>query len=155
MKLTRRHLALAAAGAALVPIVASAPVLANAADEAAITANIETFRAAMFAKDTAKLGDLVADGLNYGHSAGVVENKAQFLAAVAARKATMKALKYSDIKVQVNGTSAVARHIWESENELDGKTTQTRIGVFQVWQKAADGKWKIYARQAHIFPPKQ
>ena len=54
----------------------------------------------------------------------------------------------------MNGNLAIARHIWESENELDGKTTQTRIGVIQVWQKGADGKWKIYARQAHIFPPK-
>lgn len=153
MTISRRMLTLAA-GAAVLSTLGIGPVVANGPDEAAITANIETFRAAMFAKDTAKLGDLVADGLNYGHSAGVVENKAQFLKAVSERKATMKALKYSDIKVQVNGTSAVARHIWESESELDGKTTNTRIGVFQVWLKGADGKWKIYGRQAHIFPPK-
>ena len=153
MKLSRRHLGLAAAGAALAPVVAGTAVLAND-DEAAIKANIETFRTAMLGKDTAKLAELASDDLNYGHSAGVIENKDQFLQAVAARKATMKKLEYPDISVQVNGNSAIARHIWESENELDGKTTQTRIGVIQVWQKGADGKWKIYARQAHIFPPK-
>lgn len=153
MKLSRRHLGLAAAGAALAPVVASTVAHANG-DEAAIKANIEAFRAAMFAKDTKALAELVSDDLNYGHSAGVIENKAEFLKAVDNRKATMKKLEYSDIKIQVNGNSAVARHIWESENELDGKTTQTRIGVFQVWQKGADGKWKIYGRQAHIFPPK-
>lgn len=153
MKLSRRHLGLAAAGAALAPVVASSVALANG-DEAAIKANIETFRKSMFDKDTKALAELVSDDLNYGHSAGVIENKEQFLKAVDARKATMKKLEYSDIKVQVNGSSAIARHIWESENELDGKTTQTRIGVIQVWQKGTDGKWKIYARQAHIFPPK-
>jgi ketosteroid isomerase-like protein len=155
MSTTRRSLAKAAAGAvAATAILQTLPAGAQSGDEAAIKANIETFRAAMLAKDTAKLGELVADGLNYGHSAGVVENKEEFLKAVAARKAVMKALKYSDIKVQVNGGVAVARHIWESESELDGKQSQTRIGVFQVWQKQADGKWKIYGRQAHIFPPK-
>ena len=154
MKLTRRHIALAAAGAVLAPVVAAAPALAQAADEAAITANIEAFRAAFFAKDTAKLTDLVADTVSYGHSAGVIENKAQFLKAVAERKTVMKSLKFPDAKIQVNGSSAIVRHIWESESELDGKTTQTRIGVIQVWQKQADGKWMIYARQAHIFPPK-
>ncbi len=152
-KLSRRHLGLAAAGAALAPLVAGAPALANG-DEAAIKANIETFRTAMIAKDTKKLAELVSDDLSYGHSAGVIENKAQFLKAVDERKATVKKLEYPDIKIQVNGSSAIARHIWESENELNGKTTQTRIGVIQVWQKGADGKWKIYARQAHIFPPK-
>jgi len=153
MKLSRRHLSLAAAGAALAPVFASTAVFANG-DEAAIKANIETFRTAMFGKDTAKLAALVSNDLNYGHSAGVIENKDQFLKGVAERKATMKKLEYSDIRVQVNGNLAVARHIWESESELDGKTTQTRIGVVQVWQKGADGKWMIYARQAHIFPPK-
>ncbi len=153
MKLSRRHLGLAAAGAALAPVVASSVALANG-DEAAIKANIEAFRKAMFAKDTKALAELVSEDLNYGHSAGKIENKGEFLKAVADNKAVPKKLEYSDIRVQVNGNSAVARHIWESENELDGKTTQTRIGVFQVWQKGADGKWKIYGRQAHIFPPK-
>ena len=153
MTISRRMLTLVAAATAAIPALGIGPALANG-DEEAIKANIEAFRVAMIAKDTAKLGELVADGLNYGHSAGVIENKAEFLAAVAARKAVIKSLKYPDIKVQVNGSSAVARHIWESENELDGKTTLTRIGVMQVWQKGADGKWKIYGRQAHIFPPK-
>lgn len=153
MTLSRRYLGLVA-GAALAAIAASVPAMAQQADEAAITANIEKFRVAMIAKDTKTLAGLVADGLNYGHSAGVIENKEQFLKAVEGRKATVKSLKYPDIKVQVNGNTAVARHIWESENELDGKTTQTRIGVMQVWLKGADGAWKIYGRQAHIFPPK-
>lgn len=153
MKLSRRHLGLAAAGAALAPVIAGTPALANG-DEVAIKANIEAFRAAMFARDTKKLAELVSEDLNYGHSAGRIENKAEFLKAVTDNKSKPKKLEFPDIKVQVNGNSAVARHIWDSENELDGKVTQTRIGVFQVWQKSADGKWKIYGRQAHIFPPK-
>ena len=46
---------------------------------------------------------------------------------------------------------AIARHFYESESEEAGKTTAIKIGVLQVWQKQ-DGKWKLYARQAHILP---
>jgi uncharacterized protein (TIGR02246 family) len=154
--LTRRQLALATAatGLAAAPIAISGGALAAGEDEAAIRANIETFRKATIAKDTKTLGDLVAESLSYGHSAGRIENKQQFLANLAANKAVTKVLNYPDIVVQVNGPSAIVRHIWESESELDGKTNKIRIGVMQVWQKGADGKWRIYARQAHIFPPK-
>lgn len=149
MALTRRELSRAAAAAMLAAGgLTAGPALAQAGDEAAIAANIEAFRVAYLAKDMAKLNDLLADTLNYGHSAGRIENKAEFGAALQASKAVLKALNYSDVKVQVNGGSAVARHTWESESELDGKTTQTKIGVMQVWQKQADGKWKLYARQA-------
>ena len=94
----------------------------------------------------------MTETLNYCHSGGVIEDKAAFLKAVTDRKAVMKSLKYSDVKVQVNGNSAVARHNWESESEADGKTTQTKVGVMQVWQKQADGTWLIYARQAFRLP---
>ncbi len=63
-----------------------------------------------------------------------------------ARKGVMKSLKFSDIKIDVSGSSAIVRHIWESEAEAEGKATQTKISVLQVWQKSGD-LWKIYARQ--------
>ena len=51
----------------------------------------------------------------------------------------------------VAGNAAIARHIWLSESELDGKATTTRIGVLQVWQKQ-DGDWKLLARQGFSLP---
>jgi hypothetical protein len=37
------------------------------------------------------------------------------------------------------------RHLWVSESELDGKVTNTKIGVLQVWQKQ-ESSWKLLAR---------
>jgi hypothetical protein len=37
--------------------------------------------------------------------------------------------------------------------ELDGKVTNTKIGVMQVWQKQNDG-WKLLARSSHKLPDK-
>jgi ketosteroid isomerase-like protein len=63
------------------------------------------------------------------------------------RKQVVKSLAYPELKVAVVGNAAIARHLHLSESELDGKTTTTRIGVLQVWQKQ-DGGWKLLARQA-------
>ena len=38
-----------------------------------------------------------------------------------------------------------------SESELDGKVTNTKIGVLQVWQKQDSG-WKLLARASFRLP---
>jgi ketosteroid isomerase-like protein len=44
------------------------------------------------------------------------------------------------------------RHLWVSESELDGKVTNTKIGVLQVWQKQDSGGWKLLARASFRLP---
>jgi hypothetical protein len=43
------------------------------------------------------------------------------------------------------------RHLWVSESELDGKVTNTKIGVLQVWLKQ-DNSWELLARAAYTLP---
>lgn len=148
MDTTRRAIGLVAVGAmASVMLVDATAVVASPAEEAAVTAAVEQLREAIFKVDKAKLEALAASSMSYGHSAGRIENRAEFVAAVVGRKNIVKSLKWTDVKVTVTGNTAVVRHGWESVNELDGKTTETKIGVLQVWQKF-DGKWQLYARQA-------
>jgi len=47
--------------------------------------------------------------------------------------------------------AAIARHIYLSQSELDGKATITRIGALRVWQEQ-DGGWKLLARQGFRLP---
>jgi len=68
------------------------------------------------------------------------------------RKATVKSLDYPELTVYVVGNTGVARHLWVSQTELDGKVTDTKIGVMQVWQKDGGG-WKLLARSSYRFPP--
>ena len=49
-------------------------------------------RKAMVEGDKAKLEALVADELSYGHSAGVIESKQQFLDVIARKKTTYKSI---------------------------------------------------------------
>ncbi len=148
---SRRILGRAGIGAAAALFVAVGPASAQSPDDAALTAAIETLREGLQKADKAKLDAVTADNLSYGHSAGKIENKAEFIAGVLARKAVVKSLAFTVPKQAISGNSAIARHFYESESEEAGKTTKIKIGVLQVWQKV-DGKWKLYARQAHVLP---
>jgi ketosteroid isomerase-like protein len=149
MPISRRDLAAAAAlafGAA--SLLANTPSLAEGSDEAGVTQAVEAFRKATLAQDKAKLEQLFADQLSYGHSDGRVESKAEVINGVMNRKATVKSIDFPELKVAIVGNSAVARHLYVSESEMDGKPNSTKIGALQVWQKQ-DGGWKLLARQGY------
>ena len=124
---------------------------AQAGDEAAIVQSVELLRKAILEPDKAKLEQVAAAQLSYGHSDGRAETKEQFIHGVMTRKQTVKSLAFPDLKVAVVGNAAIARHIYLSESERDGKATTTRIGALQVWQKQ-DGGWKLLARQGFRLP---
>jgi hypothetical protein len=152
MDISRRQMSVVAAGAMTVAVVSQiSGASANAADEAAVKARAEELREATFKADKAKLAELVDDALNYGHSSGVVQTKDVFINDVVNRKYVAKSLQWPDLKVVVSGNAASVRHRWESVNEENGKTTETKIGVVQVWQKY-DGKWRLFTRQGFKLP---
>lgn len=149
MHVTRRNLAVAGALALSMPsLFFSSPALAEAGDDAAVKQNVEALREALLKADKAQLERLTAEQLSYGHSDGRVQNKAEFIDGVMTRKATVKSLNFPDLKIAVAGDAAIARHLYESESEMDGKTTNTKIGTLEVWQKQG-GNWKLLARQAY------
>jgi hypothetical protein len=124
---------------------------AQAGDEAAVGDAVETLRKGQLEADKAKLEQATSAQLSYGHSDGRVETKEQFINAVMTRKQVVKSIAFPELKVAVVGNAAVARHIYLSESERDGKATTTRIGALQVWQKQ-DGAWKLLARQGFRLP---
>lgn len=149
MEVSRRHLAVAGAlalGAS--GLLHSPAALANSADEAAVGQAVEALKKAILDQDKAKLQQLTAAQLSYGHSDGRVQNQAEFMDGVMARKAVVKSLTFPDLKVGLAGNAAVARHMYASESETDGKASSIRLGVLSVWQKQ-DGSWKLLARQGY------
>jgi ketosteroid isomerase-like protein len=120
---------------------------AQSADEAAVAQAVEALRKAMFARDVKGFEALISENVSYGHSAGRIENKQQFIKAALANRSIMKSLAFTDQTVQVNGNTAIVRNTYNAEGELDGKPTATKIGVLLVWAKEG-GTWRLYARQA-------
>ena len=149
MEMTRRELA----GLSVLALGATAFIgsaQAESADEATVKKVVEELRTAWFKQDKAKIESLTAEQLSYSHSDARLEDKAKFINGVMTRKATFKSLEFPDLTVQTVGNIAVVRHLWVSESELEGKVTNTKIGVLQVWQKQ-DG-WKLLARASWRLP---
>ncbi len=147
MEMTRRQFAAAGAlalGAA--SLMQSDPACAESAEEAAVDKAVDALRKALMEKDKTRLEQLAADQLSYGHSSGKVQTKAEFVDGVMTSKATVKSLTFPELSIAVVGNAAIARHLYESEMETDGKPTNVKIGALQVWQKQ-DGNWKLLARQ--------
>ena len=120
---------------------------ADTPDAEAIKQALENLRQAMLAGDKAKLEALTADQLSYGHSAGKLETKAEFIEVIASKKTVYKMLEFTDVTVAVVGTSAILRHNWTGLSVSDGKESPSKIGVLQAWTKV-DGAWKLLGRQA-------
>ena len=147
MRVTRRHLAAGALALAALPTIVPTIARAESADEAAVAKAVDDLNKAMIAADKAKLEALVADQLSYGHSAGRLETKKEFVDVIAGKKTTYKSITLNEPTVSVVGNNAIARHTFVVETETDGKPSQAKVGVMQVWVKDG-GNWKLLARQA-------
>jgi len=148
MTIARRHLAVAGAlvlGASV--LLLSSRSIAQSTDAPAVAEAVAALTRAMLAADKAQLDTLVADQLSYGHSGGVIQTKAEFVDVIASKKTIYKSIVLSDQTVAVVGNNAIVRHAWASESESGGKSSLSKIGVLQVWQKQG-ASWKLLARQA-------
>src|SRR5262245_60592978 len=142
-----RTLVLSTLVIALALLTSRAVAATPSADEAAVAQAVEAFRQAMLKADRSQFEALTAEQLSYGHSAGRVENKAQFIEAATSGRSTWKFITLTDQTIQVLGSTVIVRHTFTGESERDGKTNPVKIGVLMVWYKP-EGQWKLLARQA-------
>lgn len=148
MIISRRHLAAVALLATGMPAFVLSSAQANEADVAAVTQAVAALTKAMLTADKAQLEALTADQLSYGHSSGAIQDKADFVNVITAKKTVYKSIELSKQTVAIAGNDAIVRHAWESESGAgDGKWNVSKIGVLQVWQKQG-ANWRLLARQA-------
>ena len=151
MGLQRRSIARAGAAAALLGAAAYAigPAHAQSADERAVAQAVEALAKAMLDVDRARLESLAAEQLSYGHSAGKIETKKEFVDAILSRASAFRKLDLSGQTISVVENEAIVRHLMTGETvNPSGQVSPVKVGVLQVWQKK-DGNWLLLARQAH------
>jgi len=143
--LNRRHAAAAVAAAGLL---AALPAGAQSADQQAVARAVDALTAAMLKPDRATLEALCAEALSYGHSAGRIETRKEFIDALVNRSSVFRSINLGDQTIGLAGSNAIVRHLLTGETESNGQVSPVRIGVLQVWQK--DGAaWRLLARQAY------
>lgn len=129
----------------------SAAAHAIDSDAERIADAVERLRVAMIDSNGAALRTLIEDDLTYGHSSGLLQDRAAFLKTLDGTHA-FQSIALSGQTVTVNGDSAWVRHTFDSVNNLpDGKTSTAHIGVLQGWKRHPDG-WRLFARQAYLLP---
>lgn len=130
--------------------VVEAPALTKAEVEAAVN----SFNTAMVAVDGAALDSITDGDLTYGHSSGVLQDKAEFLDQVLHGSFKFLDLKALDQSIHIYGNTAIVRHIFDSNATNNGESVHVHIGNVQVYQKQ-DGVVKLIARQAFKLPEAQ
>jgi hypothetical protein len=113
--------------------------------EGAVSAAVEALRKAMIAGDRAGLQQLAADELTYGHSSGRLENKSEFVEALASGKSGFTAIELNDQTVSVIDNVALVRHGFVGTRKADGD--KMKLMILTVWLQRGE-QWKLVARQA-------
>ena len=128
-------------------IVLSISSHAQTKQENNITALVEKFNNAIINTDSTTLNNLVWNELTYGHSSGVVQDKAAFIQGVIKGPNFFKKFDLADQKIIISGKNAVVRHIATAQVINNGTPGEIKFGNILIWKKK-NGKWKLLARQA-------
>ena len=148
MKVTRRFATFAATLALVAPsLLQGSRLWAQSNEEAAVLQAVDALTKAMVDADHARLEELAAEQLSYGHSSGVIQSKAQFVDSIINKETIYKAVSLTEPSTAIAGNNAIVRHTAAVDYESAGKAGSAKIGVLQVWVKQ-DGHWKLLARQA-------
>lgn len=152
MPIARRVVA-AAGAASILSLGSMAVVRAEAADktakrdDASVAAAVEAFRIAMLKADRKAFEALCSADLSYGHSAGKLENRDEFITNSTSGKSTWKTIAFNNVMNRAVGREAISRFTLVGQSESGGKTNDINIGVLMVWREE-NGQWKLLARQA-------
>ena len=129
-------------------------LFAQSADEKAVATAVEKLRKAMIASDKGALESLAAADLSYGHSSGLIEDKAAFVDQFVTGKTDfLENLTFSDQTIRIAGDAAIVRHRLTGDTNNNKTPGKVDIIILMVWQKQK-GEWKLLARQAAKIPPK-
>jgi hypothetical protein len=119
--------------------------MAQSGKEGAVSAAVEELRKAMIAGDRSALDKIAAAELSYGHSSGRLENKAEFIEALASGKSGFSEIKTEGETIKIVDKTALVRHTFNGTRRKDGD--KVKLYTLLVWLQQGD-QWKLLARQA-------
>lgn len=127
---------------------------AQTSDETAVANRMEALRKAMLAPDKTMLEDIACDALTYGHSTGLIEDKAAFVQDLVSGKTVFTEVNFLEQTIKVDGKMAWVRNHMTGATNNSNVPAKVDIIVLLIWQKQK-GEWKLFARQAAKLPPAQ
>ena len=124
---------------------------AQTLEEQSVAKAVENLRNAMVNPNDNTLDRLVADELSYGHSSGMVQNKAAFIEGLVSGKSNFVSIDITEQTIKVVGNTAIVRHHFAASTKDGGIAGTVKLSILLVWQKQKD-EWRLLARQAVKLP---
>jgi hypothetical protein len=115
--------------------------------EKSVADAVDKLKEAMISGNRTDLENIALDQLTYGHSSGLIENKAEFVDHIASGRSDFISIDLKDQTVVVSGKTAIVRHILMAKTNDGGKPGEVNLKILLVWQKVKN-TWKLLARQA-------
>jgi hypothetical protein len=120
---------------------------AHTNDNKAVAAAVEALRIAMIDPDSTVLNYLVSDKLSYGHSNGVVQDKATFISSLMSGKSDFVTIDLTRQTISISGNVAVVRHDLSATTNDGGHPGIVKLTILLIWKKSHH-HWQLLARQA-------
>jgi hypothetical protein len=119
--------------------------VAFAADSAdGVRAASAGWRDAAIKQDKDALDRWLADDLRYAHSSGLMQSKAEYIAAVTKGPSHYESFQESDTKISIYGTAAVLTGL---EDVKPHKGESYRVRTLEVYVQN-NGRWQLAAHQS-------
>jgi ketosteroid isomerase-like protein len=107
--------------------------------------------AAVTSKDKSALEAILAKELVYTHSTGLVEDKGQYLQALASGNQKYDSIEYEAPAIQTYGSTAVVTTKVVMKGATKGQPFNNQLRLLHVWVKQG-GKWSLVAHQTTRLP---
>lgn len=123
----------------------------NRSVESEVLAADEARYQALYARNIAELGNLLASNYVHTHANGHVDDKAAFLASITAAKYRFLNAVRTQQQVRVAGTVAILNGRTETTLDVSGVTKVLTNAFVTVWVQS-DDRWKLLHWQATKWP---
>lgn len=116
-------------------------------DKQAVEQAVEKLKKGIIDADQATLEAITSDQLTYGHSAGLLEDKATFIKALVSKESDFVTIDLTDQTISIVDNTAWVRHKMAGTTNNKNVAGKVNLSVLLVWVKQK-GEWKLLARQA-------
>jgi hypothetical protein len=125
-------------------------VSAQSSEVQNVSKAIDGLVVAMIAADKDMLNAQLSDALQYGHSSGLIQDKAGFVNEVVSKAPLVyQSIEREKEVIKLSKKTATVSHILVIKGKNPtGDPVNLRIGNMMVWEKEKSG-WKLLARQAY------
>lgn len=129
-------------------MVVSTMLYAQPKTEKEVAVAVESLKKAMTDGNRQELEAIAAPQLSYGHSSGLVEDKATFVEHIASGRSDFVNIEFLNQAISLSGNTALVRHRLKGTTNDGGVAGTVDLGILLVFQKQ-NGKWLLLARQAY------